>query len=88
MIAELRKMTVVISPRTNSLSANAVMHMKQERMLQVQKDIEIASACLSLMILIICGNRQTRQHIASTIDKTKTAISTPFILLLLKQYSS
>jgi len=48
IIAEERNITVVTSPKTNNFKEKAVIQTKQERMLQLQKDIEIASACLSL----------------------------------------
>jgi len=48
IIAEERNITVVTSPKTNNFKEKAVMQTKQERMLQLQKEIDIASACLSL----------------------------------------
>ena len=48
--------------------------------------MEIACDSFSLINLTSCGTRQTTQQKASTLDKTKTAISTGLIIFFLLFY--
>ena len=56
------------------------MHIKQDKILQAQKGIEIACDSFNLINLTSCGTRQITQQSASTLDKTKTAISIGLII--------